>query len=238
VIEVESTAPSRGSLLLINWPPEIVALKTKPALDFDPYVSGGALLARQTFRRLFRSERVDDQEGLSIRQITFLFTDLKGSTEMYGRLGDLNAYALVREHFAVLEKAVQHHSGAVVKTIGDAVMAVFSRPTDAISAALNILEDVDQFNETHDSTGIILKIGAHCGPSIAVTLNENLDYFGQTVNIAARVQSLAEAGEICISEALYAAQGVADLLKGRDIVEFEAPLRGVEGMASVYRITD
>jgi class 3 adenylate cyclase len=80
-------------------------------------------------------------------------------------------------------------------------------------------------------------MGAHCGPSIAVTLNENLDYFGQTVNIAARVQSFADAGEICLSEALYTAAGVRDLLAGYEIAEFEAPLRGVEGNAQVYRIT-
>jgi len=207
-------------------------LTTKPTLDFDPYVSGGALLARQTFRRLFRSERVDEKEGLGIRQITFLFTDLKGSTAMYERLGDLNAYALVREHFALLNAAVHQHSGAVVKTIGDAVMAVFSRPSDAISAALNIFEEIDRFNGDNVRPGIILKMGAHCGPSIAVTLNDNLDYFGQTVNVAARVQSLAEAGQVCISEALYSAPGVSDLLAGRGVVAFDAPLRGVEGDAT------
>jgi class 3 adenylate cyclase len=235
-IEVESSAATRGALLLINWPPEIVAMPLKPALDFDPYISGGTMLARQTFRRLFRAERVDEQEGLGIRQVTFMFTDLKGSTAIYERLGDLNAYALVREHFALLNRVVQEHSGAVVKTIGDAVMAVFSRPTDAISTALHILEEIDRFNGGHDKEAIILKIGAHCGPSIAVTLNDNLDYFGQTVNVAARVQSLAEAGEVCISEALYSAPGVAELLSGRRVAAFDAPLRGVEGEASVYRI--
>ena len=116
-------------------------------------MSGGMLLARQTFRRLFRSERVDEREGLGIRQVTFLFTDLKGSTAMYERLGDLNAYALVREHFALLDAAVQEHSGAIVKTIGDAVMAVFSRPADAISAALHILEEIDRFNGDHGEAG-------------------------------------------------------------------------------------
>ena len=236
VIEVENTGAVRGSLLLINWPPEIVALTIKPALDFDPYMSGGMLLARQTFRRLFRSERVDEKEGLGIRQVTLLFTDLKGSTAMYERLGDLNAYALVREHFALLGAAVQEHSGAVVKTIGDAVMAVFSRPTDAVSAALHILGEIERYNGEHGGPSIILKIGAHCGPSIAVTLNDNLDYFGQTVNVAARVQSLAEAGEICISEALYSAPGVSHLLAGHRVVEFDAPLRGVEGNACVYRV--
>jgi class 3 adenylate cyclase len=108
-------------------------------------------------------------------------------------------------------------------------MAVFCRPTDAVSASLKIVEEIGRFNSGRGEPAIILKIGAHCGPSIAVTLNDNLDYFGQAVNVAARVQSLADAGELCISEALYSSPGVRDLLAGRTIVEFEAPLRGLEG---------
>jgi hypothetical protein len=134
VFEISNVGPKRGSLLLINWPPEIVALAEKPTLEFDPYVSGGMLLTRQTFRKLFRSERVDEEEGLGIRQVTFLFTDLKGSTALYERLGDLNAYALVREHFSLLDAVAHRHAGAIVKTIGDAVMAAFSRPVDAVAA--------------------------------------------------------------------------------------------------------
>ena len=187
-------------------------------------------------RKLFRSERVDEEEGLGIRQVTFLFTDLKGSTALYERLGDLNAYALVREHFALLDAVAHRHAGAIVKTIGDAVMAAFSRPVDAVAAALRILQEIEQFNREHGQPAIILKMGAHCGPSIAVTLNENLDYFGQTVNIAARVQSFADAGEICLTEALYTASGVRELLAGHDVEEFDAPLRGVEGNARVYRV--
>jgi len=236
VFEITNTGPRRGSLLLINWPPEIVALPEKLTLEFDPYVSGGMLLARQTFRKLFRSERVDEAEGLGIRQVTFLFTDLKGSTALYERLGDLNAYALVREHFALLDAAAHQHAGSIVKTIGDAVMAAFSRPADCIAAALHILQMIGRFNREHGQPAIILKMGAHCGPSIAVTLNENLDYFGQTVNIAARVQSFADAGEICLTEALYTAPGVRELLTGLDVDEFDAPLRGIEGNARVYRI--
>jgi class 3 adenylate cyclase len=236
VFEISNTGPKRGSLLM-NWPPEIVAMPEKPTLEFAPYVSGGMLLTRQTFRKLFRSERVDDEEGLGVRQVTFLFTDLKGSTARYERLGDLNAYALVREHFALLDAVAHRHAGAIVKTIGDAVMAAFSRPVDAVAAALNILQEIGRFNFEHGQSTIILKMGAHCGPSIAVTLNENLDYFGQTVNIAARVQSFADAGEICLTEALYTAPAVRQLLAGHDVEEFNAPLRGVEGEARVYRVT-
>lgn len=237
VFEISNTAPKRGSLLLINWPPEIVAMPEKPTLEFDPYVSGGMLLTRQTFRKLFRSERVDEEEGLGVRQVTFLFTDLKGSTPLYERLGDLNAYALVREHFALLDAVAHRHAGAIVKTIGDAVMAAFSRPVDAVATALHILQEIGQFNREHAQPDIILKMGAHCGPSIAVTLNENLDYFGQTVNIASRVQSFADAGEICLTEALYAASGVRQLLVDHHLEEFDAPLRGIEGSARVYRVT-
>jgi class 3 adenylate cyclase len=236
VLEIKNSGPKRGSLLLINWPTEIVAMPEKPTLEFDPYVSGGMLLARQTFRNLFRSERVDEAEGLGIRQVTFLFTDLKGSTALYERLGDLNAYALVREHFALLAAAAHQHAGSIVKTIGDAVMAAFSRPADCVAAALYILQIIGRFNREHAQPAIILKMGAHCGPSIAVTLNENLDYFGQTVNIAARVQSFADAGEICVTEALYTAPGVRELVTRLDVEEFDAPLRGIEGSARVYRI--
>lgn len=236
IFEISNTGPKRGSLLLINWPPEIVAMPEKPTLEFDPYVSGGMLLTRQTFRKLFRSERVDEEEGLGVRQVTFLFTDLKGSTALYERLGDLNAYALVREHFAVLDAIAHRHAGAIVKTIGDAVMAAFFRPVDAVAAALHILQEIGRFNREHGQPAIILKMGAHCGPSIAVTLNENLDYFGQTVNIAARVQSFADAGEICLTEALYTVPAVRQLLAGHNVEEFDAPLRGVEGEARVYRV--
>jgi class 3 adenylate cyclase len=115
-------------------------------------------------------------------------------------------------------------------------MAAFSRPLDAVAAALQIVEEIGQFNRERDQPSIILKMGAHCGPSIAVTLNENLDYFGQTVNIAARVQSVADAGELCLTEALYTAPGVRQLLASHDVEEFDAPLRGVEGDARVYRV--
>jgi class 3 adenylate cyclase len=236
LFEIENTGHRRGSLLLINWPPAVVAKKVKSPLEFEPFLSGGMLLARQTFRRLFRSERVEDSEGLGVRRVTLLFTDLKGSTPMYERLGDLNAYALVRQHFALIGDVVQACSGAVIKTIGDAVMAAFCRPQDAVTAALQMLEEIGRFNRERGAADIILKIGAHSGQSIAVTLNDNLDYFGQTVNIAARVETLAEAGEICLSETLYTAPGVRELLSGCQVCSFDTSLRGIDGDTRVYRI--
>jgi class 3 adenylate cyclase len=79
-------------------------------------------------------------------------------------------------------------------------------------------------------------IGIHAGASIAVTLNEHLDYFGQTVNIAARIQNLAEGDEICISDDVYAAPSVRDMLAPFATSGTIAELKGVNEKISVYRI--
>ncbi|MBV8093504.1 MAG: adenylate/guanylate cyclase domain-containing protein, partial [Acetobacteraceae bacterium] len=127
---------------------------------------------------------------MKITSLTFLFTDLKGSTQIYDEVGDLVAYDLVRSHFHVLHDIVAEESGAVVKTIGDAVMATFPTPGRAVAAALRMRDSVVALRASNGAC-LTLKIGIHEGPCLAVTLNDRLDYFGPTVNIAARVQAQA-----------------------------------------------
>ena len=109
-----------------------------PPLHFAPFLSGKQLLTTQTFRDLFRSEVIRGQEGLGVKDIALLFTDLKGSTALYDRIGDLNAFALVQQHFDRLQDVTVRHNGAIIKTIGDAVMAAFIKPADAVQAALDM----------------------------------------------------------------------------------------------------
>ena len=156
-------------------------------LEFEPHLSAKQLLTTQTFRDLFRHELVKGTEGMSVRDISLMFTDLKGSTELYERIGDLNAFALVQEHFERLTAVAVSHNGAIIKTLGDAVMAAFMTPVDGVQAALAMQAEIVRFNEARGERDLILKIGLHRGAVIAVTLNERLDYFGQNVNIAARV---------------------------------------------------
>jgi class 3 adenylate cyclase len=146
-------------------------------------------------------------DQVAIGRIAFLFTDIKGSSDLYNRVGDAPAYGFVREHYAVLTRAVREHDGAVVKTIGDAVMAAFADPADALAAALAIRDDIAGFNrrladETGDAVAIVVKVGLHAGPGIAVTLNDRLDYFGRAVNLAARLQGESRGGDIVLSEAM------------------------------------
>ncbi len=234
VVDLQNLTNKRGAVLFFHHPHEF----SHETLQFEPYFSGIKLLNTQTFRDLFRSEIIQGTEGIGVKDITILFTDLKGSTALYDRVGDLKAFALVRQHFDCLGKVVNNHSGAIVKTIGDAIMATFLVPIDAVKAAISMLEEIENFNQGHQSKNIILKIGIHKGPSIAVTLNERLDYFGQTVNIASRVQKLADAEEIYITQDVYAYPGVKELLKGIEIDLGRAKLKGVQEETQVYKIAN
>lgn len=152
-------------------------------VEFMPVLSAKKLISNQTFRRLFRAETIPATENLQVRDLTYLFTDLKDSTLMYDTVGDVNAYDLVRRHFDALAQAVADNSGSITKTIGDAVMATFLSPADAVRAALGMQSAMAQLNDTI-TTDLVIKIGIHRGRSIAVTLNDRIDFFGQEVNIA------------------------------------------------------
>ena len=133
-----------------------------------PFLTAKRLLSNQTFRDIYRTDTLDVDQRLKITSLTFLFTDLKGSTELYERVGDLVAFDLVREHFRVLNEIVAAEAGAVVKTIGDAVMATFLTPDQALAAALRMRDAMRKLNETHGREDLLLKIGIHEGPCLAV----------------------------------------------------------------------
>lgn len=231
-VAVENRDIKRAAAALVHLPPE----HQNAPVVLEPFLTGKRVLNMQTFRDLFRSEVIQSGDGLSVKDLTVLFTDLKGSTALYDRIGDLNAFALVRQHFDSLGAVIRQNSGAVVKTIGDAVMATFINPLDGVRAALFILREIEALNRDLGSRDVILKIGLHKGGLIAVTLNDRLDYFGQTVNIASRVQGLADAEEIYVTDAIYEFPGVQDLLKDYQVTASDAQFKGVEREVKVHKI--
>lgn len=230
VLELENLQDRRCALCIYH-PGEMPT----PMLALRPGLSGKKLLTTQTFRDLFRSEVINPNETVAIRDITFLFTDLKGSTAMYEQIGDAKAYFLVHQHFDTLSRVIRERNGAIVKTIGDAVMAVFDNPVEATSAALEMIDALNEFNQTI-SQELILKVGLHRGHAMAVTVNERIDYFGQNVNIAARVQALADANEVYITADVYHSPGVSDALQAHHVAPNEVLVKGISEKLHVYRI--
>jgi class 3 adenylate cyclase len=206
-------------------------------VGMQPFLSGAELLSNQTFLDLFETETIVAGEGLGVKRLALLFTDLQGSTALYERIGDMKAFDLVRQHFGYLREVIARNSGALVKTVGDQVMASFVDPLDALRAALEMRARIGQFNAESGGDGLALKVGLHQGACLAVTLNDRLDYFGQTVNIAARVQALAGADEIVLTDDVLSVDGASELVDGLDIESSSAELKGVAGEIRIHRLS-
>ncbi len=205
----------------------------------EVYVSGLDCLHIPLFRQIFESETLSLRESLRIGQVCIMFTDIKGSTALYDRLGDSAAYGIVRDHFDILFRTVEEHDGVIVKTIGDSVMASFKRPADAVAAAVAIQEAFGEYNRRENLRNeILVKVGLHAGSTIMVNLNNRLDYFGQTVNMAARIENTAEGGEVIISDAVRTDRDVIEGLRGKvaNLTKRLVELKGISGSHAVYRL--
>ena len=200
-----------------GWPPDQQRVSLQPTLNLvnatdadttfqlertawsDESSTAADVTALQVFRDLFASEVVRPGEEISIGSVTLMFTDLRDSTRMYRQIGDASAFGRVREHFEILEEAIAAQGGAIVKTMGDAVMATFRHPVDALKSVWNAQEQIAKRGEPM----LWLKAGLHKGPCIVVNLNDRLDYFGSTVNITARLPNFSKGGELILSETFY-----------------------------------
>jgi class 3 adenylate cyclase len=200
---------------------------------------GHTLLLMSEFQRFFPQQRLLPDESLNVARVAVLFTDLAGSTAIYARKGDPRAYHLVRLHFDELFRIANANDGLMVKTIGDAVMAAFETPLEAMTAALAMQKAIAELNTRAaiaDDERLILKVGVHAGPSLSVTLNDRPDYFGTTVNIAARVQGLSHGNDIVFTEAINRDPEVMELLKDHICEQSVAQLKGIDGDVEVYRV--
>jgi class 3 adenylate cyclase len=202
-----------------------------------PFLTATRLLSNQTFRDLYRTSTFDPEQRFKITSLTILFTDLRGSTALYDRVGDLAAFDLVRSHFGELISAVAAEGGAVVKTIGDAVMATFPSPDRALRAAMRMREAMRRINDERGADDLALNIGLHEGPCLAVMLDERQDFFGQTVNIAARVQGLADPTAVLATEPIMKSPEVAELL-GAAGYRTSSRLFNLRGVAEAFHITE
>jgi class 3 adenylate cyclase len=203
-----------------------------------PILTAKRMLTNQTFRDVYKADNLNIDQRLKITSLTFLFTDLKGSTALYERVGDLAAFDLVRAHFHALLEIISSEKGAVVKTIGDAVMATFIKPEQALAAGLRMRAAMDKLNNERGREDLIIKVGIHEGPCLAVMLNERQDYFGQTVNIAARVQGLSNSHAMHVTGPVIEAPAVGGILSRASItpIQKEAALRGIADKIVVYEI--
>jgi len=237
-----------------GWPLNVTTLGLTPRLNLinetervrtfdlvrtawsDQAATAADVTTLQTFRDLFSSEVLRHGEEISVSSVTLMFTDLRNSTKLYREIGDAPAFGRVREHFEVLQRAVDTEGGAIVKTMGDAIMAAFRKPASAIRAVWNVQKALSARGDPFLS----IKVGIHHGPCIVVNLNERLDYFGSTVNIAARLPSFSMGGELIFSEPIRNDAEVLEFLeknaKPNSLTRFQGEIRGYDQSMDLWRI--
>jgi class 3 adenylate cyclase len=214
IADVDGSSKTDLRVTSFGWPPEQQNTSLQPTVTLinatdadqtfqlertswsDQASTAADVTSLQVFRDLFASEVVRPGEEISIGSVTLMFTDLRDSTRLYRRIGDAPAFGRVREHFEVLEQAIASEGGAIVKTMGDSVMATFRHPIAALRAVWNAQSKIAEYGEPM----LWLKVGLHQGPCIVVNLNDRLDYFGSTVNIAARLPAFSQGGELVFTE--------------------------------------
>jgi class 3 adenylate cyclase len=191
-----------------------------------------------TFRKLFSRDVLKPGLTLRVARVALLFSDLTASTALYSKAGDAYAFRLVIEHFDLLQRIIERHGGVIIKTIGDAIMASFLDDGAALQASIEMQKAFGGFVTGHtEAVDVQLKLGIYAGPCYAVTANGALDYFGQTVNIAARLQGRAESGETVIPATLAEQAQAAGWLDGARVREtFLADLKGVSTPIACARI--
>lgn len=230
---VEATAVAGDAQLTLHNPTASdVVFVVEESRPTDLALKPARLLAHPDFRDLFSDQYLAADVGLSVGEQTILFTDIVGSTAMYLQGGDPGAFVTVKNHFTKVFALVAEHRGAVIKTIGDAVMAAFTDPLDAVRASAAIQRAFAGAAEP-----LRLRISLNTGPCIAVKLNAGLDFFGNTVNLAAKLQAIAESGQVGLSDTTLEAPGVRAFVErnGEGLVAEQLALKGIAAPLAAWR---
>lgn len=228
------TAKTGAAIELTNDTDVPQQFQIEEATWSDHALRAGKLLSFQDFRDLFSADYIGADVRLGVGEQTLLFTDVVGSTAFYATHGDPAAFVEIKKHFDEVFAIVADCRGAIVKTIGDSVMATFGSPIDAVRASHRIHQT---FHPAREDSPIRLRISLNTGPCIAVRLNANADFFGGTVNIAAKLQALAEGYQIAMSEATYRASGVAEWIAAQNgtVEELEYTSKALPAVVKVRR---
>lgn len=224
------TLSNEPDLILQNKTDQVMTIICEETSWETHRVAASQVTSLQLFRNLFPREHIRLGKKVTAKNLTILFTDLYNSSEIYSAGGDELAIRQVMDHFEILNRAIIEKRGAIVKTIGDAVMAVFPKPIYAVQAFNKAKYQLKE--HSNRSYPIQLKGGIHSGDCTAVTLNNHIDYFGNTVNIASRLVEHAKGGELVISSEAYTCARLQEFIREKrehiSIHHFDVSLKGFE----------
>lgn len=200
--------------------------KTRSSLSFISPIVGGRTAGRTGKRR----DIIFTMAAPTTRNLTILLTDIKGFTDKTSHRSRADIQRLLDEHRDVVLPVLQARAGHLIKTIGDAFLMAFDSPTDAVLAGVSAQEALARRNAPlPEQERIEIRIAINVGE---VNLVEG-DVYGEPVNIAARIEGVAEAGEVYFTEAVYLAMNKTEV-PSSEIGQLQ--LKGIPEKVRVYKV--
>lgn len=200
----------------------------------DHFLRPKDIFALPEFKKYFGNDGLGEGIQLYLGEQTIVFTDIVSSTKFYELNGDKAAFTQIKDHFKAVYKIFEDQDGVIIKTIGDAVMASFPSPLNAIRASEGLH---DYFDASHSHFDFQLRISAHLGKVIGVNQNTGIDYFGNTVNLAAKLQAIAEKEQLGVSRVFFAQLEEKELVKwniNNDSIKIPGKSENVDVVVMTY----
>ncbi len=162
--------------------------------------------------------------------LAIVFTDIQGFTERTSRQTHEENQRLLQVHHELLAPMFKAFGGRILKSIGDAFLVTFESPTQAVLSGIAIQDRLWQYNSAAPEND---RLNVRVAINVGEVRVESSDVFGEPVNIAARVEGIAEAGEVYFTEAVYLAMNKAEV-PSQEVGAFE--LKGIPGKIRVFRV--
>jgi len=163
------------------------------------------------FRELFPGEALSPGRLAGVTSLTLLVTDLDPAGRLYEKLGDARAFDVLHGYLQAVGESVKREGGAVVKAVGEGMLASFIDPAAAVRVGLTLAGRAVSGAEN----GLRPRVAVHRGPGMVATINDHLDYFGSTVSQASRLTQRAAGGELVLTQTVASDPEVADVLRSR-----------------------
>lgn len=197
-------------ITLFNNTPRTIQVKLERTAGRQLALTAAAASSLAVFRQLFPDQVLSPGRIVSVTSITLLQCEVFDAERLFEDVGDGAAFGRLRESLQRIEQAVEQQSGAVVKIVGEGLLASFSDPLAAVRAALALRPDAESL--TASRTALPLRTAIHRGPALVTTINSRLDYFGATTQLLRRLLREAGAGELVVSDAVASQSGFQSLL--------------------------
>jgi serine/threonine protein kinase/class 3 adenylate cyclase len=204
----------RQLLALTNDHNEELVVRVERTVARDDALTAARAAALALFRDLFPGEVLSPGQLVSVATVTLLVTGLDAAADLYRDQGDARAFAVIHVYFRLLDERIRQEGGALVKTLGEGVVAAFGEPVAAVRTALDLQALLRREEKTRE---LRLRVGIHRGPAMAATLNGHLDYFGSTANLAVMLPGLVHGGELVLTQEVAGDPQVAALLRNRGL---------------------